>query len=80
MEIFGRFKDLADKKKEIFDEDIIALVDDQTLRSNESVKFVSLLVSAGSIEKHEAKLVLEVEGINKDSSSFHIGHRKCGSC
>ena len=25
MELFGRFKDLADKKKEIFEEDLIAL-------------------------------------------------------
>ena len=30
MEIFGRFKDLADKKKEIFDEDLIALVGDRS--------------------------------------------------
>ena len=29
---FQRFKDLADKKKHIFDEDIIALVDDSVLR------------------------------------------------
>ena len=28
-EAFGRFKDLADKKKDVFDEDIIALVDDE---------------------------------------------------
>ncbi len=26
---FARFKDLADKKKEIFDEDLLALVEDQ---------------------------------------------------
>ena len=30
---FARFKDLADKKKDVFDEDIIALVDDQLSRS-----------------------------------------------
>ena len=41
MEIFGRFKDLADKKKEIFDEDIIDLVDDQVFRVNQTIKFVS---------------------------------------
>ena len=28
MELFGRFKDLADKKKEIFEEDLIALAED----------------------------------------------------
>ena len=30
---FRRFKDLADKKKEIFDEDIVALIDDAVVRS-----------------------------------------------
>ncbi len=27
-EAFGRFKDLADKKKHVFDDDLVALVDD----------------------------------------------------
>ena len=73
MEIFGRFKDLADKKKEIFDEDIMALVDDQVLRVNDTVKFVSLFVNAGSVKKHEAELVLEIEGINNESTSSGDG-------
>ncbi len=73
MEIFGRFKDLADKKKEIFDEDIVALVDDQVLRINDTIKFVSLNVNAGSVKKHEAELVLEVEGIKKESKSTGDG-------
>jgi len=73
MEIFGRFKDLADKKKEIFDEDIIALVDDQVLRVNDSIKFVSLFVNAGSVKEHEAKLILEVEGKNIESLSSGDG-------
>ncbi len=61
MEIFGRFKDLADKKKEIFDEDIVALVGDQIRRIDEMIKFVSLIVNAGSVEKHEAKVTLEID-------------------
>ncbi len=73
MEIFGRFKDLADKKKEIFDEDIIALVDDQIFRVNEIIKFDSLFVNAGSVKKHEAKLSLQVEGILKTASSSGDG-------
>ena len=71
MEIFGRFKDLADKKKEIFDEDIIALVDDQTLRVNDVIKFVSLFVNAGSVKKHEANLTLEIDG--KKTESISVG-------
>ena len=54
MELFGRFKDLADKKKEIFDEDLLALVGDRAASYNEHIKFVSLVVNAGSLEKHEA--------------------------
>ena len=67
MEVFGRFKDLADKKKEIFDEDIIALVGDQTTRIDDYIKFVSLKVNAGSFQKHEADLILEIDGNKKNS-------------
>src|SRR5260370_31210659 len=34
---FRRFKDLADKKKDVFDEDLVALVDDEVVRSNERI-------------------------------------------
>ncbi|MDC1047290.1 2-isopropylmalate synthase [Alphaproteobacteria bacterium] len=58
MEVFGRFKDLADKKKEIFEEDLIALAGERTLTYDEHIKFVSLEVNAGSLSKHQAKLTL----------------------
>tara|TARA_B100001123_G_C15312532_1_gene1024974 strand:+ start:466 stop:2022 length:1557 start_codon:yes stop_codon:yes gene_type:complete len=73
MEVFGRFKDLADKKKEIYDEDLIALVGDQTLKLNEHIKFVSLSVNAGSLEKHDASMTLEIEGVKKTVSSSGNG-------
>ena len=41
---FRRFKDLADKKKDVFDEDIVALVDDEVVRGNDRIRFVSLQV------------------------------------
>src|SRR6266446_3008097 len=59
---FRRFKDLADRKKEIFDEDIIALVDDEVGRAHERVKFVSLQVVAGSKGPQTAELELEIDG------------------
>ena len=58
MELFGRFKDLADKKKEIFEEDLIALAGERSLTYDEHIKFVSLEVNAGSLSKHQAKLTL----------------------
>ncbi|MDA0968193.1 MAG: 2-isopropylmalate synthase [Proteobacteria bacterium] len=68
MEVFGRFKDLADKKKEIFEEDLIALAGERTLTYDEHIKFVSLEVNAGSLSKHQAKLTLIMDD-NKQSNS-----------
>ena len=73
MELFGRFKDLADKKKEIFDEDLIALVGDRTLSYNEHIKFVTLLANAGSLERHEATMTLEIDGEKKTTTAFGNG-------
>jgi 2-isopropylmalate synthase len=59
---FRRFKDLADRKKEVFDEDIVALVDDEVMREHERIKFVSLQVIAGSKGPQTAELEIEVDG------------------
>ncbi len=59
---FARFKVLADRKKIVYDEDIVALVDDEVVRSHEVVKFVALEVWAGSKSKPRARLELDVEG------------------
>jgi len=60
---FRRFKDLTDRKKDVFDEDLIALVDDSAFGGNDRIKFVSLQVMAGSRGPQTADLELEVEGI-----------------
>jgi 2-isopropylmalate synthase len=73
MELFGRFKDLADKKKEIFDEDLIALAGDRSASYDEHIKFVSLEVNAGSLEKHEAKLSMIIEESKKSTISSGNG-------
>ncbi|HTK84432.1 MAG TPA: 2-isopropylmalate synthase, partial [Patescibacteria group bacterium] len=62
---FKRFKDLADQKKEIYDEDVISLVDEEAarhLRKGERVSFVSLQVEAGSKGPQVAELELTVDG------------------
>jgi 2-isopropylmalate synthase len=59
---FKRFKDLADRKKDVFDEDIIALVDDTQMSAGETVKFVSLQVMAGSKGPQLADMELEIAG------------------
>jgi 2-isopropylmalate synthase len=62
---FQRFKDLADHKKDVYDEDLIALVDDAVVRHNDRIKFVSLQVVCGSKGPQTAELELEVDGENK---------------
>ncbi len=58
---FNRFKALADRKKEVFDEDIVALVDDQIGRAHDRIKLVSLEIACGT-RASSAKLVLDVDG------------------
>jgi len=62
QEAFRRFKDLADKKKEVYDEDLVALVDDEVLRGNDRIKFESLMVVCGSRGPQTAELELDVDG------------------
>ncbi len=62
QDAFRRFKALADKKKQIFDEDIVALVDDEVIRDNARIKFVSLQVACGSVGPQTAELELEIDG------------------
>jgi 2-isopropylmalate synthase len=60
---FARFKDLADKKHEIFDEDLQALVSDTLAEeAPEHFKLVCLEVTSKTGEVPHAKLVLSVDG------------------
>jgi 2-isopropylmalate synthase len=58
---FRRFKDLADRKKDIFDEDIVALVDDAVVRGNDRIRLVSLEIVCGT-RSPTAELELEIDG------------------
>lgn len=66
---FVRFKQLADSKRTIYDEDIIALVDDSAAQSTQRVKFLSLRVQAGSEGPQKADLALEIEGKKCETSA-----------
>lgn len=62
-EAFARFKELADKKHEIFDEDLRALVADTGWSiENEHYRLVSLRVCSETGETPSASMVLEVGG------------------
>ena len=60
---FNRFKELADRKSEIFDEDIMALVsDEQHAHHDEFYQFVSLSQHSETGEKPVANVVFSIDG------------------
>lgn len=65
QQLFQRFKDLADKKKQVFDDDIIALIEDEVGTQADTIKFVSLQVQAGSTGPQTAELCVTIEGEKK---------------
>ncbi|MEJ0094823.1 MAG: 2-isopropylmalate synthase [Methylocella sp.] len=60
---FIRFKDLADRKKIVYDEDLIALVDDEIVHAHERIKLVALTVIAGTKGPQSATLTLDIDGV-----------------
>jgi 2-isopropylmalate synthase len=59
---FKRFKDLADRKKVVYDEDVVALVDDEVVRANDRIRLTGLSVATGMQTRPVASIQLEVDG------------------
>ena len=72
---FGKFKVLADKKKHVYDEDIVALVDDSLITDNKinALSLKSLKVFAGTGEPQKADMTLEVYGKIKKATEIGDG-------
>ena len=72
---FAKFKVLADKKKHVYDEDIIALVDDSLIIDNKinTINLKSLKVFAGTGEPQKAEMTLDVYGDVKEASETGDG-------
>ncbi len=71
---FSRFKDLADKKHEIYDEDLQALVTDTNLVSeNERFKLVSMRVCSETGETPRATVTLVLDGEEKSAARSGSG-------
>ena len=70
---FRRFKDLADRKKAVYDEDIVALVDDEVLRDHDRIRFVAMEVRAGTRSPPLATLELEVDGVSETAEATGDG-------
>ncbi|SEK41288.1 2-isopropylmalate synthase [Atopomonas hussainii] len=70
---FARFKELADKKHEIFDEDLQALVSDTLAEVEEHFKLAYLEVASKTGEVPHAQLVLSVAGAEVKAESDGSG-------
>jgi 2-isopropylmalate synthase len=70
---FRRFKDLADRKKVVYDDDIVALVDDEVGRDHERIQFQSLDVHCGSHGPQLAVLELDVDGDRRHAEATGDG-------
>lgn len=71
--MFVRFKDLADKKHEIFDEDLHALVSDEAQIPEEHYRLLSLIVHSETGEKPFAKVVIATENNEQQAESEGSG-------
>ncbi|MBY5934821.1 2-isopropylmalate synthase [Tateyamaria omphalii] len=61
-DVFVRFKALADRKKEIFDDDLIALMRTSDDVESSRLKIVSLAVQCGTEGPQQAELTMEIDG------------------
>jgi 2-isopropylmalate synthase len=67
---FARFKELADKKREIFDEDIQALMSDETVTPDaEHYKLISISAYSETGEQPFSRVVISEEGREKRSEA-----------
>ncbi len=62
---FLRFKGLADRKKQVYDEDIEAIVDEGIAHMHDCMKVVSLTVIAGTMGPQSATLTLDIDGVHQ---------------
>jgi 2-isopropylmalate synthase len=71
--VFERFKALADRKRDIYDEDLEAIVEDEVFRVTERFKLTYLNVSCGSVTVPTATVKLEIDGEVHADAGFGNG-------
>jgi 2-isopropylmalate synthase len=71
--VFEKFKDLADKRKEILDDDIEVLIAEEILRVPDIYKLDYLNVVAGTVAVPTATVKLHIDGKESQSAGFGVG-------
>ena len=69
QDAFARFKELADAKKAVYDEDIVALVDDEVNSGHAAIQVKEVEIYCGSNGPQRAILTLEVDGTDTTVTS-----------
>ena len=70
---FSRFKELADKKHEIYDDDLQALVSDTLTTEHERVKLIALKVCSETGETPHAQITLSIDGVENSIAAKGSG-------
>ena len=71
--VFERFKELADKRKEILDEDIEVLVAEEILRVPDKYQLDYLNVVSGTVAVPTATVKLKMDGHDAQGAGFGVG-------
>ena len=71
--VFFHFKELADVKKEVFDEDLEAIVYEEISRGEEKYRFLYLNVVSGNATVPTATMQMEVDGEMVQEAGFGVG-------
>ncbi|MCW8843519.1 MAG: 2-isopropylmalate synthase, partial [Rhodobacteraceae bacterium] len=72
-DVFVRFKDLADRKKEVMDDDLIALMRVSGGDEGDALKLVSMKVICGTGGQAEATVEMEIDGKDISATAFGDG-------
>ncbi|HJV35595.1 alpha-isopropylmalate synthase regulatory domain-containing protein, partial [Geomonas sp.] len=70
---FTRFKALADLKKEVYDEDLDAIVADEVMRVSEKYKLSHITVTCGSFAVATATVQMEIDGVQVRTAELGDG-------
>ncbi|MDD5475398.1 MAG: 2-isopropylmalate synthase, partial [Syntrophales bacterium] len=71
--VFTRFKEVADIKKDVFDEDLEEIISDIILREPDKYKLLYLNVISGNAAIPMAAVRMEVDGKEKQDAEFGVG-------
>jgi 2-isopropylmalate synthase len=72
-DVFVRFKELADRKKEVYDDDLIALMRTSGDTESDRIKLKSLRVVCGTEGPQQADMALDIDGTEHKTSQTGDG-------